>query len=340
MANTFVITGANSSLAIPTLDHLLQHSPQSTLVLTVRNTSDGDANTDKMRVVIAKHANARVSIRKLDLNHLSDLHEFAGGIAAEIADGSLPPLAAIIGFAFHWNLVSPLELTDDGYEKTFQVNYLSHFALVLRLIRSFRPEGGRIVLFTSDGHEPGKNNLEKIPPAISASPAELDLLANPAEDASSDALGHGMHRYANSKLALVMFTHALNRRLQQDTRLKGITAVVMNPGNLADSRALLTNTPRKLIFLSKYVLGPLLPLFRFSKPKGEFLYLFTLSSVDKRSYSRRVTLTLSRNSGSNGPYRRCCGDRRRSTSHERGPPQRAWLFHTLKPRSRLEGQSR
>jgi len=266
MTNTIIITGANGSLAIPTVDHLLQRSPDSTLVLTVRDTSDGDVNTSALRSVVAKHPGARVSIRELDLGHLPAVHDFARGIAAEISKGSLPQLSAIVGTAYYWNLVGPLELTDDGYEKTIQVSYLSHFALVLRLIKSFRPEGGRIILFTSDGHEPGKNGLEKIPPAISADPTQLDLLVKPAEDASPDALGHGFHRYANSKLALVMFTHALNRRLQRDAQLKNITTVVMNPGNLADSRALLVNTPRKLIILSKFVLRPLRPLFSMMDP--------------------------------------------------------------------------
>lgn len=265
MANTIIITGANGSLAIPTIDHLLQQSPDSTLVLTVRDTSDGDVNTSALRAVVAKHPEARVSIRELDLGHLPAVHTFAREIASEIDKGALPHLTAIICTAYHWNLVGPFELTSDGYEKTIQISYLSHFALLLRLINSFRPEGGRIVLFTSDGHEPGKNGLEKIPPAISADPTQLDLLVRPAEDASADGLGHGFHRYANSKLALVMLTHALNRRLQRDERLKDITVVVMNPGNLSDSRALLVNTPRKLVILSKFVIRPLRPLFTMRK---------------------------------------------------------------------------
>src|SRR4051794_5743852 len=128
MANTIIITGANGSLAIPTVDHLLQHSPDSTLVLTVRDASDSDANTSTLRSVVAKHPEAHVSIRELDLGHLAAVHDFAREIAAEIAKGSLPQLSAIVGTAYYWNLVGPLELTADGYEKTIQVSYLSHFA--------------------------------------------------------------------------------------------------------------------------------------------------------------------------------------------------------------------
>lgn len=269
MADTIIITAANASLGIPTVDYLLKHSPKSTLVLTVRNTSDSDANTNALRKVIAKYPNANTSIRQLDLAHLSAVHEFARSIAGEVAAGSLPRLSAIICTAYYWNLVDPLELTDDGFEKTIQVSYLSHTALILRLLGSFRNEGGRIIQFTSDGHEPGKNGLEQIPPKIPTDPSELDQVVKPPADdaATADALGHGFHRYARAKLAVVLWTHALNRRLQRDGQenLHNISAIAMNPGNLADSRALLTNTPTKLHIVSKFILRPFRPLLSMSK---------------------------------------------------------------------------
>ena len=48
----------------------------------------------------------------------------------------------------------------------------------------------------------------------------------------------------------------------KDKNLKKITAVAINPGNLADSRALRSNTPQNMIFFQKYILKPLLPLFK------------------------------------------------------------------------------
>lgn len=261
MANTIIITGANGSVAIPTVDRLLKTSPDSTLVLTVRNASDSDVNTTALRRVVSKYAQAKVSIRELDLSRLSAVHDFARHVAGEISEGSLPRLSSIVGTAYYWNLVGPFQTTEDGYEKTIQVTYLSHFALILRLLGSFRPEGGRIVLFSSDVHEPGKNGFEKIPPLIPTDPAKLERLVKPPEDDPAvDAFGHGLHRYANAKLAIVMFTHALNRRLRQDGQLKNITVVVTNPGHLSDSRALRVNTPLKLIMISTLVMRPLRPL--------------------------------------------------------------------------------
>lgn len=260
MANTIIITGANGSLAVPTVEHVLKISPDSTLVLTVRDASDSDVNTTTLRGVVAKYPQAKVSIRELDLSRLSAVHDFARHVAAEISEGSLPRLSSIVGTAYYWNLVGPFQMTEDGYEKTIQVTYLSHVALILRLLGSFRTQGGRIVLFSSDVHEPGKNGFEKIPPLIPTDPAELEHLVKPPEDDPAvDAFGHGLHRYANAKLATVMFTHALNRRLRQDDQLKNITVVVTDPGHLSDSRALRVNTPLKLAMLS-LVLRPFRPL--------------------------------------------------------------------------------
>ena len=212
MANTILITGANSSLAIPAVRHLLTHYPSYTALLTVRNASDDDINTKRLRSTISEYTNAKTSIRELDLSSLSAVHQYANTIAAEIADGKLPPLSGLVCNAYYWNLAGEAEYTEDGFEKTFQVNHLAHVALVLRLLDSFSPDGGRVVLMTSDAHWPGKNRLETYPPAI---PDDLELLGKPAldRDKPTDNFGHGFHHYANSKLAILMWMYALNKHL-------------------------------------------------------------------------------------------------------------------------------
>ncbi|KAI1486005.1 hypothetical protein F5X96DRAFT_657180 [Biscogniauxia mediterranea] len=211
MTGTIIITGANGSLAVQAVQQILTKSPETTLVLTVRRTEDDDPNTKKLRATISKFSNARTSIRKLDLASLTAVHEFAGAVAAEVAEGKLPPLAGIICNAYYWNMVGDAELTADGLEKTMQVNHISHAALVLRLLGSFDSEkGGRVILFTSDGHEDGKNGLQKYPPGI---PEDIDALVQAKPD--SDKQGRGFERYANSKLAVVMWTYALNRYLEK-----------------------------------------------------------------------------------------------------------------------------
>ncbi|KAL8916330.1 MAG: hypothetical protein Q9172_006350 [Xanthocarpia lactea] len=263
MAGTIIITGANGSLAIPAIQHLLNQQPDCTLIGTVRNASDSDTNTQTLRDTLSHFPSTESSIREVDLSSLPAVHSFASSIASEISSGTLPPLTAIICNAYYWNLNKPLETTKDGYEKTFQVSHLAHVALVLRLLGSFGPSGGRIVLFSSDAIWPGKNGLQKFPPAI---PDDIEQLAKPAADDPVDVFGRGFLRYANAKLAIVMWMYALNRALEKDPQLNKITAIAINPGNLSDSRALRTNTPSMLYYLSIFVIRPLRPLLRFMDP--------------------------------------------------------------------------
>ncbi|KAI4240597.1 MAG: hypothetical protein LQ352_007612 [Teloschistes flavicans] len=263
MAGSIVITGANSSLAIPAVQHLLAKYPGFTAVLTVRNSTDDDVNTKKLRAIIAKYPGAKTSIHVLDLASLSAVHEFADIIIDEVQRGSLPPLVGVVCNAYYWNLAGAMEMTQDGYEKSFQVCHVAHAALVLRLLGSFASDGGRIVLFSSDAHWPGKNGLEKYPPAI---PDDLELLVKPAADEKPDNLGRGFQRYAVSKLAIVTWMYALNRCLEKEPTLHKITAVAINPGSLSDSRALQVNTPFFLSFMSRWIIPLLKPLIRLSDP--------------------------------------------------------------------------
>ncbi|KAH9992266.1 NAD(P)-binding protein [Xylariaceae sp. FL0662B] len=261
MAGTVLLTGANGSLAIPGVEHLLSKYPDFTAVLTVRNASEADTNTQRLRNTISNYPNAKASIHELDLANLTAVHEFATSLATSIGNRTYPPLAAIICNAYFWDHVGDPILTADGFEKTFQVNHIAYAALALRLLGKFKPTGGRIMFFTSDAHWPGKNMLEKFPPGI---PDDLEKLVKPPS--YPDETGRGFQRYANSKLAVLMWVYALNRRLENDPKLNNITAVAINPGNLVDSRALRTNTPPKLVNLQRFILQPLKPLLRLTDP--------------------------------------------------------------------------
>ncbi|PYH90853.1 NAD(P)-binding protein [Aspergillus ellipticus CBS 707.79] len=265
MPGTIIITGANGSLAIPAVQHLLTKYSEYTAVLTVRNTSELDPNTGRLHEAIAPFK-SRTSVRRLNLSSLAEVKDFAQIVATEIASGTLPPLKSIICNAYYWNLAGEAETTDDDLDKTFQVNHISHAALVLRLLGSFRPSPGedlgRIVLFGSDAHWPGKNGLEKYPPTI---PEDLEVLVKPPPK-NDDLAGRGFHQYALSKLAVIMWMYALNRHLSKNENLKGITAVAINPGNLSDSRALRTNTPWILRSMSRFIIRPLKPLLSLMDP--------------------------------------------------------------------------
>ncbi|KAH8427559.1 uncharacterized protein LDX57_005273 [Aspergillus melleus] len=256
---TIIITGANGSLAIPAVEQLLTQYPDHTLVLTVRNTASEDPNTQKLRNIISHHHTAKTSIRQLDLASLTSVHKFAGDIATEITEGKLPQLTSIVCNAYYWNLVTEAQLTEDGYEKTFQVNHIAHSVLALRLLGHFGPEGGRIVLFSSDTHFPGQSPLETYPPVI---PDDLDLLVKPPTYEKVDHMGRGFQSYSVSKLAITMWMYAINRHLEKEEDLKNITVIAINPGNLTDSRALQVNTPTQVKVMSSFIIRPFSFLLR------------------------------------------------------------------------------
>ena len=76
MAGTVIITGANSPLATPAVEHLLTNYPNHAVILTVRNASSTDGNTKMLRDTVARFSNAETSIRELDLANLSVVHDF------------------------------------------------------------------------------------------------------------------------------------------------------------------------------------------------------------------------------------------------------------------------
>ncbi|KAJ5669214.1 short-chain dehydrogenase [Penicillium macrosclerotiorum] len=271
---TVLLTGANGSLAIPAIQHLLANYPKHQAVLTVRNPSASDPNTQKLHAIL-KEFQDRVSVRALDLSDLSSVRTFATTLAADINSGSLPPLTSIICNAYYWNLSTAPEFTGDGFEKTFQVNHLAHAILVQQLLESFGPASnssevpsarrGRIVVFGSDTIFPGQSNLEKYPPHL---PGNLNDLAKPTPETDGDHMGHGFLRYALSKLAIVTWMYAMNEHFQkpENAPLREIKVVAINPGNLSDSRALRTNTPWMLRTLSRFVIRPFRPVLRLMDP--------------------------------------------------------------------------
>ncbi|KAL4819058.1 hypothetical protein BDW67DRAFT_182021 [Aspergillus spinulosporus] len=300
MPETILITGATSSLATRIVHLLLSKyssSPQDpsldekdheyTLLLTSRNPSKIKLRLPKL----TSNTNISIRTRKLDLSNLSSVHEFATAISTDVQSGKIPRLSSIICNASYWDLRGDGELTDDGHERTFQVIYIAHTALVLRLLESFNPRsGGIIVLITCDAHRhwPLKNvlgrarGLEKYPPGIPANLNELVEVESQSHSRSEpqspeqileelqekpkirknekpEHLPRGIQRYANSKIALTMWMYALNRRLEADLALNTITAVAINPGTLLNSQALRSNTPFRLKVLSLFLMTTVRP---------------------------------------------------------------------------------
>jgi retinol dehydrogenase 12 len=98
------------------------------------------------------------------------------------------------------------ELTEDGIERTFAVNHLAPFLLTNLLLDTLRASApARVVTTSSDAHRGGRIDLD---------------------DIRGERRWSSWSAYSNSKLANVLFTRALARRLEGS----GVTANCLHPG--------------------------------------------------------------------------------------------------------------
>lgn len=133
-----------------------------------------------------REAAARMSgspeIRRLDLADLKSVRAFAAGL-----DG---PIGLLINNAGVMN--TPLDRTADGFELQFGINHLGHFALTNLLLPRLT---GRVVTVASNGHRSGSLDFE-----------DLQWERRPYRP---------MRAYGRSKLANLLFTAELQRRLTE-----------------------------------------------------------------------------------------------------------------------------
>ena len=124
-------------------------------------------------------------------------------------------------------------VNEDGFEMTFAVNYLSMFALTLRLIEPLRKTApARIVNIGSDSYKVGTLDLDNLQLERGYSVAKA---------------------YSNSKLAILHFTLELARRIEGT----GVTANAVDPGPVASNIG--ANNPGVLYSLAKPMIKYLFP---------------------------------------------------------------------------------
>ncbi|GLA67409.1 hypothetical protein AtubIFM54640_010727 [Aspergillus tubingensis] len=235
---TVIITGATGSLAIATIEHLLSNCPSLTVLGTVRNATKLPKSPSLLQLeeIASRYSPGRLITRNLDMGSLSEVQSFARDVATQVESGELPSIRAIVCNAFTWSLDGQ-KFTQDHYETTFHVNHLAHFVLVLGLLWSMNRENGRIVMLSSEVHDPQNHNPLSALGAQLPANDRLEELVMPRVDDPGKEHDMGWRRYANSKLANVMFMESLNKRLQKNPELKQITVTAMDPGGIVDSRA-------------------------------------------------------------------------------------------------------
>lgn len=151
---SILLTGANGGLGTAIVYKIISSpdlAPSYHGIYTVRQVERATTLSSLIQSAPApqKHAHEIVS---LDLSRLDSVRDVARDINSRVAAGLLPPLRAVILNAAYQEHTTQ-DFTRDGFDMTFQCNYLSHWLLVLLLLQSIDTKHGRIVILGSWSHE-------------------------------------------------------------------------------------------------------------------------------------------------------------------------------------------
>jgi NAD(P)-dependent dehydrogenase (short-subunit alcohol dehydrogenase family) len=195
---TVLVTGATSGIGLEASVTLAGMGAE--LILVARDPVRGDAALDRARQQSGAQA---VSVMQCDFASLAQIRALAAAVMT-----SRSRLDVLVNNAGSFSPTR--EVTEAGIERTFAVNHLGPFLLTNLLTDLLqRSAPARVVTVTSAAHRSGQL---------------------PFDNLQFEKGGHGIMRaYSRSKLANVLFTFELARRLAGT----GVTANCLHPGTVA-----------------------------------------------------------------------------------------------------------
>jgi NAD(P)-dependent dehydrogenase (short-subunit alcohol dehydrogenase family) len=178
---TAIITGANSGIGYEAADVLAAAGAR--VVLACRDTDKAKAAAGR---IAAQVAGAQVDVISLDLSSLESVRRAAAEIRSRYSRFDLLVNNAGV-------MMPPHSTTRDGFELQFGTNHLGHFALTGLVLPSLLDvPGSRVVTVSSNGHKMGRIHFD---------------------DLQFERRYGRVRSYGQSKLANLMFTYELARRL-------------------------------------------------------------------------------------------------------------------------------
>ncbi len=237
-----MVTGANSGIGKAASLALAKMG--ATLVMVARNPERGEAARSE---IVTKSGNNSIDLLLADLSSLESVRQLVAEFRKKYSK-----IHVLINNAGLFN--QRRRVTADGYENTFATNYLAPFLLTnlqLDLLKASAPS--RIINVSSVGHYNGHINFD-----------DLNL---------ENDYG-GWRAYGQSKLALVLFTHQLAKKLQGT----GVTVNAVHPGTVA------TNIWSRPLGPVGFIMA-LPKLFMTSPEKGAETIVYLASSPDAKSLS-------------------------------------------------------
>jgi NAD(P)-dependent dehydrogenase (short-subunit alcohol dehydrogenase family) len=205
---TCLITGGNSGIGKATALGLARMG--ANVVMVSRSKEKGEA---ALTEIIAKGGNRNVELMVGDMSSQDSIRRLASDFKA-----GHEKLHLLVNNAGVY--LTRRTATVDGLESTFAINHLGPFLLtnlLLDILKASAPS--RIVNVTSDAHNGAKVNFE---------------------DLQGEKKFSGWQAYGQSKLAMILFTHELAKRLDGT----GVTVNSAHPGvvrtNFANNNGLVT----------------------------------------------------------------------------------------------------
>jgi NAD(P)-dependent dehydrogenase (short-subunit alcohol dehydrogenase family) len=239
---TCLVTGGSSGIGKAAALALSEMG--GTIVIVCRNRDRGESALNEIR---AETGNQTVDLMLADLSSQQSIRQ----LAQEFSD-KYRQLHVLINNAGVFLLRR--SLTVDGIETTFSVNHLSPFLLtnlLLELLKGSAP--ARIVNVASSAHYGARINFE---------------------DLQGEKHYSGLGAYNQSKLANILFTYELSRKLEGI----GVTANCLHPGVVRTNLG--RDNGRLFLLLSKMT-----RLFSSAPEKGAQTVIYLASSPDVANVS-------------------------------------------------------
>jgi len=203
-----LVTGGNAGLGFETCKGLLRHGFH--VIVCARSREKGEDAV--ARLLSEAPVGSTAESQVLDLASLASVRE----AAASFLDSGRPLHVLVLNAGV---MALPWGRTVDGFEQQWQVNVLSHVLLcrlLLPAVHAARAPSARVVHLSSAAHR--------------RHPGPIDYAALAAEH-DSDAGFDRWRAYGRSKLANILFSNELARRLREAG--SPVTSNAVHPGRVA-----------------------------------------------------------------------------------------------------------
>lgn len=213
-----IVTGANSGMGMATVEALSDEGAK--VIMLCRSEKRGKEALQKL----SEKKDRQLELMLCDLGDYDSIRSFVSRVKEKYK--KIDVLVNNAGF-----ISLDRQETKEGLERQFGINHVGHFLLTTELI-SMMDKGSRIVNVASGAHKTGKIHFD-----------DINLTK-----------GYNVIKgYSQSKLANVLFTRELARRLKD----KGITVNCCHPGAVATNIGIDRETG-----FGKTITGLLKPFFQ------------------------------------------------------------------------------